>query len=137
MHHVDILHIEDDPHCVELMQRALGKLGRPLDFQAVADGELALKLLSTRERPPRLIVLDLKIPKVSGLQVLAQLRASEKTRTVPVIVFTSSQEPRDVTLSYQAGANSYVIKPLEYKDFFDAVQRIVHYWLGVNYPDGG
>ncbi len=137
MHNVDILHIEDDPHCVELMQRALGKLGRPLDFQAVADGELALKLLSARERPPRLIVLDLKIPKVSGLQLLAQLRAAEKTRTVPVIVFTSSQEPRDVTLSYQAGANSYVIKPIEYKDFFDAVQRIVHYWLGVNYPDGG
>jgi two-component system response regulator len=137
MHYVDILHIEDDPHCVELMQRALGKLGRPLDFHAVADGELALKFLSARERPPRLIVLDLKIPKVSGLQLLAQLRAHEKTRTVPVIVFTSSQEPRDVTLSYQAGANSYVIKPLEYKEFFESVQRIIHYWFGVNYPDGG
>jgi two-component system response regulator len=137
MHYVDILHIEDDPHCVELMQRALGKMGRQLDFHAVADGELALQFLAARERPPRLIVLDLKIPKVTGLQVLAQLRAEEKTRTVPVIVFTSSREPRDVTLSYQAGANSYVIKPLEYKDFFESVQRIIHYWLGVNYPDEG
>ncbi len=135
MHHVDILHIEDDPHCVELMERALGKIGRPLDFQAVADGELALQFLAARERPPRLIVLDLKLPKVNGLQVLAQLRGEEKTRTVPVIVFTSSKEPRDVTLSYQAGANSYVIKPLEYKDFFEAVQRIINYWLSVNYPD--
>jgi two-component system response regulator len=71
------------------------------------------------------------------LQVLTQLRAEEKTRTVPVIVFTSSKEPRDVSLSYQAGANSYVIKPLEYKDFFEAVQRIINYWLGVNYADGG
>jgi CheY-like chemotaxis protein len=87
MHYVDILHIEDDPHCVELMQRALGKMGRQLDFHAVADGELALQFLAARERPPRLIVLDLKIPKVTGLQVLAQLRADEKTRTVPVIVF--------------------------------------------------
>ena len=137
MHYVDILHVEDDPHCVELMQRAIGKMGRPLDVHAVTDGELALKFLSARERPPRLIVLDLKIPKVSGLQLLAQLRAHEKTRTVPVIVFTSSQEPRDVTLSYQAGANSYVIKPLEYKEFFESVQRIIHYWFGVNYPDGG
>jgi len=135
MHHVDILHIEDDPHCVELMERALGKMGRPLDFEAVADGELALKFLAARERPPRLIVLDLKLPKVNGLQVLAHLRGEEKTRTVPVIVFTSSKEPRDVTLSYQAGANSYVIKPLEYKDFFEAVQRIINYWLSVNYPD--
>ncbi len=136
MYNVDILHIEDDPHCVELMQRAIGKMGRPLDVHAVTDGELALKFLSAREWPPRLIVLDLKIPKVNGLQILAQLRAEEKTRTVPVIVFTSSKEPRDVSLSYQAGANSYVIKPLEYKDFFEAVQRIIHYWLGVNYADG-
>ncbi len=135
MHYVDILHIDDDPNCVELMQRAIGKLGRPLDVRAVTDGELALQFLAARERPPRLIVLDLKIPKVNGLQILAQLRAAEKTRTVPVIVFTSSQEPRDVTLSYQAGANSYVIKPLEYKDFFDSVQRIIHYWLGVNYAE--
>ena len=117
------------------MERALGKMGRPLDLQAVADGELALKFLAARERPPRLIVLDLKLPKVNGLQVLAHLRGQEKTRTVPVIVFTSSKEPRDVTLSYQAGANSYVIKPLEYKDFFEAVQRIINYWLSVNYPD--
>ncbi len=135
MHYVDILHIEDDPYCVELMQRALRRMDRPLDLHAVTDGELALKFLAEEERPPRLIVLDLKIPKVNGLQVLAQLRADEKTRTVPVIVFTSSQEPRDVTLSYQAGANSYVIKPLEYKEFFDAVQRIIHYWLGVNYAE--
>lgn len=135
MHNVDILHIEDDPSCVELMKRALGKLSRPLDFHFVPDGEQALQFLADRERPPRLIVLDLKIPKINGLQVLAQLRQVDKTRTVPVIVFTSSKEPRDVTLSYQAGANSYVIKPLEYKDFFAAVERIIHYWLGVNYPD--
>jgi two-component system response regulator len=135
MHNVDILHIEDDPYCVELMQRAIGKMSRPLDFCFVPDGEQALQFLAGRERPPRLIVLDLKIPKINGLQVLAQLRQADKTRTVPVIVFTSSKEPRDVTLSYQAGANSYVIKPLEYKDFFSAVERIIHYWLGVNYPD--
>ena len=135
MQYVDILHIEDDPQCVELMQRAIGKMGRSLDIHAVDDGELALKFLSARERPPRLIVLDLKLPKVNGLQVLAQLRGEEKTRNVPVIVFTSSKEPRDVTLSYQAGANSYVVKPLEYKDFFEAVQRIVQYWIGLNYAE--
>jgi two-component system response regulator len=111
-------------------------MGRQLDFHAVADGELALQFLAAREWPPRLIVLDLKVPRVNGLQVLAQLRAEEKTRTVPVIVFTSSKEPRDVTLSYQAGANSYVIKPLEYRDFFEAVQHIINYWLSVNYAMG-
>lgn len=135
MHNVDILQIEDDPFCVELMERALGKMSRPLDFYAVSDGEQALHFLTGPERPPRLIVLDLKIPKISGLQVLTQLRQADKTRTVPVIVFTSSKEPRDVQLSYQAGANSYVIKPLEYKDFFSAVQGIIHYWLSVNYGD--
>ncbi len=135
MHNVDILHIEDDPYCVELMQRAIGKMSRPLDFYFVPDGEQAMQFLTDRERPPRLIVLDLKLPKISGLQVLTQLRQMPKTRTVPLIVFTSSNEPRDVTLSYQAGANSYVIKPLEYKDFYAAVERIIHYWFGVNYPD--
>lgn len=136
MHNIDILQIEDDPFCVELMERAIGKMSRPLDFHAVADGELALQFLAGRERPPRLIVLDLKIPKINGLQVLTQLRQADKTRTVPVIVFTSSKEPRDVHLSYQAGANSYVVKPLEYKDFFSVVREIIHYWLSVNYGEG-
>jgi len=135
MHHVDILHIEDDPYCMELMQRVIGKMPRPLVLHSVLDGEKALQYLADRERLPRLIVLDLKIPRVNGLQLLTQLRQAEKTKTVPVIVFTSSKEPRDVTLSYQAGANSYVIKPLEYKEFFEAVQRVISYWLSVNYPD--
>jgi two-component system response regulator len=135
MNNVDILHIEDDPYCVELMHRAIAKMSHPLDFFSVPDGEKALQFISSRQRPPRLIVLDLNIPKINGLEVLRQLRQADKTVTVPIVVFTSSKEPDDVTLSYRAGASSYVIKPLEYKQFLSSVQGIISYWLSLNYPD--
>jgi CheY-like chemotaxis protein len=135
MNNVDILHVEDDPHCVELVQRALRKLAQPLDYVSVSDGEAALAFLASRTRPPRLLLLDLRLPRASGLQILEALRGSDKGRALPVVIFTTSQEPQDVTKSYLLGANSYVIKPLEYKDFLTAVQHLVSYWFTVNHQD--
>ncbi|HEX8428796.1 response regulator [Hymenobacter sp.] len=135
MDNIDILHVEDDPHCVELVQRALRKLTQPLDYVSIPTGEAALTFLASLTRPPRLLLLDLRLPKTSGLQVLEALRGSEKNRGLPVVVFTTSQEPRDVEKSYQLGANSYIIKPLEYRDFLAAVQELVNYWLTLNHQD--
>ncbi len=134
MHNVDILHVEDDSFSVEFMQRALKRLTVPLDYYSLPDGEQALSFFRTRERLPRLVVLDLKLPKVSGLQLLEALRSSERTRLVPVVMFSSSQEQTDVRESYRLGANSYLIKPLEYQEFFAVVETMVNYWLKSNYP---
>lgn len=135
MENVDILHVEDDPHCVELVQRALRKLTQQLDYVSVPDGEAALSFLASLTRPPRLLLLDLQLPKTNGLQVLEALRGSDKSRTLPVVIFTTSQEPRDVAQSYQLGANSYIIKPLEYRDFLSAVQELVNYWFTLNHQE--
>ena len=135
MQNIDILHVEDDPHCVELTRRALGKLTQVLDYTAVPDGEAALAFLAGQPRLPRLLLLDLKLPKVSGLQVLEALRNSEKNRVMSVVVFTTSQEPQDVLQSYLLGANSYVVKPLEYKTFLAAVHQLVNYWFTLNHQE--
>ncbi|OUJ72649.1 response regulator [Hymenobacter crusticola] len=133
MLNVDILHVEDDPYCVELVQRALRKLTPPPAYLAVRDGEEALAFLAGQVRPPRLLLLDLKLPKVSGLQVLEALRGNQEADMLPIVVFTSSQELQDVEQSYQLGANSYVVKPVTYKEFSEAVQHMVNYWVGINY----
>ena len=135
MQNVDILHVDDDPHCVELMRRALSKLPHSLDYQAVADGEAALAFLAGQPRLPRLLLLDLNLPKVSGLQVLETLRNGEHNRAMPVVMFTSSLEPQDVQLSYRLGANSYVVKPLEYKDFLATVHQLIGYWFTLNHQE--
>jgi CheY-like chemotaxis protein len=135
MHNVDILHVEDDPYCVELVQRALRKLAWAPDYLAVRNGEEALAFLANQSRPPRLLLLDLKLPKASGLQVLEALQKNQKGRALPVVVFTSSQEPQDVAQSYQLGANSYIIKPVTYKEFCEAVHHLVSYWITLNHQD--
>lgn len=133
MYNIDILHIEDDPHCVELMRRALGRLAQPLEYVSVPNGEAALAFLADHPQAPRLLLLDLNLPRVGGLQVLEAMRGRDKNHAVPVIIFTSSQEPQDVARSYQLGANSYIVKPLEYKDFLHTVQQLVSYWFTLNY----
>jgi CheY-like chemotaxis protein len=135
MDNVDILHVEDDPHCVELVQRALRRLAPPLDYVTVRDGEEALAFLAGRSRPPRLLLRDLNLPRVSGLQVLKALLDNPPGRALPVVVFTSSQEPQDVAQSYQLGANSYVIKPVAYKEFCAVVQHMVSYWFTLNHQE--
>jgi two-component system response regulator len=129
-----ILLIEDNPDDEELTLRALrdGKVAN--DITVVRDGAEALVyLLGARAGPlPQLILLDLRLPKVGGLEVLERLRADERTRWVPVVVLTSSSEEEDVVASYRLGANSYVRKPVEFQRFVDAVQQLGLYWLLLN-----
>jgi two-component system response regulator len=133
---LDLLHVEDDPHCVELTQRALRRLPQAPAYFALPDGAQALALLAERPVLPRLLLLDLRLTTGTGLELLETLRADSRTQQLPVVMFTSSQEQRDVTEAYRLGANSYVIKPLAYKPFMEAVAQVVDYWFGVNYHQG-
>ena len=135
-----ILLVEDNPDDQKLTVRALKKNNITNDIVIVADGAEALDYLfgtgqfagrDVRERPT-LVLLDLKLPKVDGLSVLAQIRADERTRLVPVVVLTSSAEERDLVNSYSLGVNSYVRKPVDFLEFVDAARQIGVYWLMLN-----
>ena len=134
-----ILLVEDDPNDELLARRALRKVGARVEVVVARDGAEALEYLfatgAYAERPPdlpRLVLLDLKIPKVDGIEVLRRLRAEDRTRTLPVVILTSSSEPRDITSGYASGANSYVRKPVDAIEFGEAVSRVVAYWLQLN-----
>lgn len=135
-----ILLIEDNQDDVDLTLRALARHNIANDIEVVRDGAEALDFLFARgeyaHRNPRslpqLILLDINLPKVSGLEVLRQLRENQLTRMVPVVMLTTSSEERDVVESYTSGANSYVQKPIEFEEFNEAVRQLGVYWLMVN-----
>jgi CheY-like chemotaxis protein len=137
---VEILLVEDNPEDAELTLRALKKNNLANNIFHVKDGAEALEFLfatgayaSRRiESPPRVILLDLNLPKVSGLEVLQKLKSDERTRMVPVVVLTSSKQDRDMVESYKLGVNSYIVKPVEFEAFLEAVKRFGFYWLMVN-----
>jgi two-component system response regulator len=132
--------VEDNPDDVELTMRALRKNNIANKVVVAGDGEEALDYLfcqgKYRERDPketpRLILLDLKLPKLDGLQVLGRLRADERTKLIPVVILTSSKEEHDLIAGYKSGANSYVRKPVDFNKFVDAVHQIGLYWLLIN-----
>lgn len=138
----DVLLVEDNPADAELMQRALRRAGLANPIHLAADGAAALEFLlgdgdsgqAAVGPTPRVVFLDLKLPKVSGLEVLERLRTDERTRTLPIVVVTSSLEEPDVKAAYALGVNSYVVKPVEFEDFARAVTEIGLYWLLVNTP---
>jgi len=138
---VEILLVEDNPADVELTLRSL-KVNRIADHITVArDGEEALDFLFCRGvfsgrsgQLPKLILLDLKLPKVSGMEVLRQLKANPATAAVPVVILTSSREARDVANGYQLGANSFIQKPVDFTKLMDTVKQVGLYWLVVNEP---
>ena len=141
MNCADILLVEDNPDDVILTKRALKKNNIANALVVVSDGQEALDFLfgngdgtSALAPVPCLILLDLKLPKVSGLEVLQRLRESQRTRLIPVVVLTTSSEERDLIESYSLGANSYVRKPVDFNDFVDAVQQLGMYWLLLNEP---
>lgn len=142
MKQVDILLVEDNKDDVELTLHALRKENLANNIQVVVDGEEALDFFFCRgafsDRPanqtPKLVLLDLKLPKVDGLEVLRQLKADSRTRTVPVVILTSSKEERDLVDGYKLGANSYIQKPVDFDQFRDTVKRVGLYWLVVNQP---
>lgn len=135
-----ILLVEDNPDDEELTIRALRKNNIGNALSVVRDGAEALDFLFCKgayaERDPRdrpqVILLDLKLPKVDGLEVLRQIRATENTRTLPVVILTSSREEQDLIQSYNLGANSYVRKPVDFNQFIEAVLNLGLYWLVLN-----
>jgi len=134
----DVLVVEDNPDDVELTLRALRRMHLTNPVRVARDGVEALEVLlgdgTTRPPLPRVVLLDLKLPRVGGLEVLARLRQDERTRTLPVVVLTSSREEPDVKKAYALGVNSYVVKPVEFEKFVDAVGRVGQYWLLLNLP---
>ena len=128
-----ILLVEDDPDHELLTIRALKKSNIANEVRVARDGEEALNLLFG-ESPirPQVVLLDLKLPKVDGLEVLRRLRSSDATRMLPVVVLTSSDEERDVVRSYQLGVNSYIRKPVNFNDFAEATRQLGMYWLVLN-----
>ena len=137
---VEILLVEDNPKDAEMTQRALRKHNLGNKVHWVKDGAEALDYMFCRGdyagrsvgRPPRLILLDIKMPKVDGIEVLRQIKADEKLRAVPVVVMTSSNEERDVVDSYRLGVNSYIVKPIEFPAFLEVVAKIGLYWVVTN-----
>ena len=137
---VDLLVVEGDPLEAELLLRPLGQLAEPERIGHARDGEEALDYLlgrgAYRHRLggllPRLVLLELRLPKLDGVEVLRTLRASPRTASVPVVVLTSSAEPREVAQCYQAGANSCIRKPVEFREFAETVQTLGRYWLRLN-----
>lgn len=139
-HPPQILLVEDNPQDAELTIHALRKSNLANDLLHVRDGQAALDFLfGTGEhqgrdvhQQPRLVMLDLKLPKVDGIEILRQIRADERTKRQTVVVFTSSREQSDVLAAYELAANSYVVKPVEFESFSDALGAMGHYWLALN-----
>jgi len=139
---VDILMIEDRDEDIELALMALKKHNLANNIKVAKDGEEALKFIfaigedsdEAINRPPKLILLDLMLPKVSGFEVLRKIRADERTKFTPVVILTSSSENDDISEGYKLGANSYIIKPVNFDNFVKAVSEVGLYWLLLNSP---
>ena len=130
-----ILLVEDNPDDELLTLRALKKTKLVNEIAVAHDGEEALDYLLNEENGndlPVMVLLDLKMPKVSGLEVLHAIRSNARTKTLPVVVFTSSSEEKDIVESYSLGVNSYVRKPVDFSQFLEAVERIGLYWMVLN-----
>lgn len=142
MDEVDILLVEDNPTDAELTLRALKRKNLANQVVWVKDGAQALDFIFAQgeyshrnpEDLPKLILLDLRMPKVDGLEVLQRIKAEENTRQIPVVVLTSSNEDRDIVESYELGVNSYVSKPVEFDEFIEAVSTLGFYWMLINNP---
>lgn len=138
---VQVLLVEDNPNDVKLTLRALDKHRLANQIEVVRDGQAALDFLfgtggvedSASHKPtPRLILLDLKLPKFSGLEVLERIKADARTRTIPVTILTSSREDVDIAKAYELGVNSYIVKPVDFAQFSQAVEQLGFYWLLLN-----
>jgi two-component system, response regulator len=129
-----ILLVEDNPRDAELTLRAFRKNNLANSILVAHDGVEALELLHGRTGPdrPRVILLDLKLPKLDGLEVLKRLKQDERTRSIPVVVVTSSNQDPDVKTAYDLGANSYVVKPVDFESFTKTMSQLGFYWLMIN-----
>lgn len=143
-HEVEILLVEDNPNDVELTLRVLRQHNLANHIEVVRDGAEALDFIFCTgayaqrniENGPKLVLLDLKLPKVDGLEVLRRIKTDPRTQMTPVVVLTSSREERDLVESYQQGVNSYIVKPVDFEQFTEAVRQLGFYWLLLNEPPG-
>jgi two-component system response regulator len=139
---VEVLLVEDNPRDAELTIRALKKYNLANQLFHVEDGAEALDFLFDRGRyegrrsnaSPKVVLLDLKLPKVNGLEVLRLMKDDRRLRTIPVVIVTSSAEDPDMEAAYQLGANSYVVKPVQFDAFMEAMSKLGVYWLMLNHP---
>ena len=139
---LEMLLVEDNPQDLELALRALQKARLANRIQVARDGAEALDYLFCEgpfaarriEQGPKVILLDLKLPKIDGLEVLRRIKADPRTRMIPVVVLTSSKEQRDVVESYRLGVNSYIVKPVNFERFAESVRDLGLYWLLLNQP---
>jgi CheY-like chemotaxis protein len=139
---VEILLVEDDPRDAELALRALAKHKLGNKVLHVKDGAEALEFLFATgayarrrvDHIPRVVLLDLKLPKVDGMEVLRRIKTDERTRIIPVVILTSSSEERDIVESYRLGVNSYIVKPVDFDKFVSSVRDLGLYWLLLNQP---
>jgi len=137
---MEILLVEDGPEDVEITLRAFQKYNLSNKIHVVRDGEEALECIFCTGRyadrsvgsDPRLILLDLKLPKVDGIEILQRCKSDPRTKSIPVVVLTSSREERDLVNSYNLGVNSYVVKPVDFSKFTEAVRQLGLYWMGLN-----
>ncbi len=139
---IEILFVEDNPHDLELALRALERSHLSNKIHVVRDGAEALEFIFCEgayagrqiSNVPKVVLLDLKLPKVDGLEVLKRMKDDERTRFIPVVVLTSSKEQSDIVASYKLGANSYIVKPVDFESFSGAVRDLGFYWLLLNQP---
>jgi CheY-like chemotaxis protein len=139
---IDILLVEDTPQDLELTLRSLRKAKVVNRIEVARDGAEAIDIIFCQgahagrkiEDAPRVILLDLKLPKIDGLEVLQRIKGDARTKTIPVVVLTSSKEQKDVVESYQLGVNSYIVKPVNFDRFASAVQELGIYWMLLNQP---
>lgn len=139
---VEILLVEDNPFDAELTLHSLRSSNITNRIQLVRDGAEALEFIfctgayaqRSLDNSPKVILLDLKLPKVDGLEVLQKIKADARTRVIPVVVLTSSREERDIIDSYQLGVNSYIVKPVDFEQFSEAVRQLGLYWRLLNQP---
>jgi CheY-like chemotaxis protein len=141
---VEILLVEDNPNDAELTKRALKKNNLANRVFHARDGEEALEFIfaggafagRSVENTPKVILLDLKLPKVNGIEVLQQIKSDERTKNIPVVVLTSSREDSDLEKCYELGVNSYIVKPVEFDNFVKAISDLGFYWLLLNQTPG-
>jgi CheY-like chemotaxis protein len=142
IHNIEILLVEDNPDDAVLTIRALKKHNLANNLVHLSDGQEALDFIFGKDKfsereiedQPKIIMLDLKMPKIDGLQVLRAIREDERTKSIPVVIMTSSKEDKDIEECYKLGVNSYLVKPVAFDDFSKAVVELGFYWLLLNQP---